>query len=203
MNYAASLQLIKDLSFDEEKPVYNDGRLELYLLRPSILSERFKDYDVAKNFQIWLKDGDRKFKPNHLRVMIDLDLRVRSRPDLREKLAKAFDDIFYGTDPDDAIAGLKDEKFEHFLNSLEITAHLSQLFLLEQAYGYKKDSKYYDPKTLFYQGWVRQVLMSGNEIDNLMMSIASGNTPRVGYTYGDNKKHKKHLDHPESLWWLN
>jgi hypothetical protein len=182
--------------------VFNDGQLELYVHRPSELAKRFEDYDANKNFQIWLKDSDRKFKPNHLRVMIDLDLRVRSRPDLQKELAKAFDDIFYGADPKEAIKRLTNNEFPHFLNSLEITAHLSQLFLIEQAHSYKKESRY-DPRTLFYQGWIRQIITSGREIDNIIMSIANRNTPAVKFTYGDDKNHKKNLEKPSSLWWFS
>lgn len=201
MNYSDQLAEIVSLPFDTETQIYSDGEIDIYVLRPSELSSRFKDYDAAKNFQIWIKIGERKFKPNHFRVMVDLYLRARSRPDIKRELAKAFDDIFYGAAPEEAIAQLANTNFVHYLNSLQITAYLSQLFLIEQAHGYKKESRY-DPRTLFYQGWIRQVIDSDKEIDNVIMSIARGNTPGVGYTSGDDKNHKKHLDNPKSLWWL-
>ena len=78
-------KIIKELSFDTNKIVYKNNDLEIYLFRPSKLSKRFEGYDVKKNFQIWLKEGERTFRPNHLRVMIDLNLRVRSRADLKKK----------------------------------------------------------------------------------------------------------------------
>lgn len=202
MRYDEQLAQIVSLPFDKEQSIHSDGEIEIYVFRPSKLSSRFKDYDVNKNFQIWLKQGERKFRPNHLRVMIDLDLRVRSRPDLQKKLALAFDDIYYGAAPESAIVSLKGESFKHFLNSLEITAYLSQLFLIEQDYAYRRESKY-NPRTLFYQGWIRQIINSGKEIDNLIMSIASGRPPDVKYTYQEDLNHKKNIRTREPLWWLN
>ncbi|MFH1365618.1 MAG: hypothetical protein ABIH28_03480, partial [archaeon] len=79
-------KIVKELEFDNKKTIFKKGDVEIQLYRPSKLSARFKDYDVKKNFQIWLKEGGRIFRPNHLRVMIDLNLRTRSRADLKEEL---------------------------------------------------------------------------------------------------------------------
>ena len=119
------LKLIKLLPFDTKQIVYQDNNSGIYLLRPSKLSKRFIKYNVAKNFQIWLKQGSRIFRPNHLRVMIDLNLRVRSRPDLKEKLLLAFDNIYYGADPEKELDDLSKQYFEHFLNNIKIIGILS------------------------------------------------------------------------------
>ena len=68
------------------------------MLLRSVSQSRYRSH-MKKNFQIWLKEGEREFRPNHLRVMIDLNLRIRSRGDLKERLLFAFDNIFYGRDP--------------------------------------------------------------------------------------------------------
>jgi hypothetical protein len=201
MKYLDRLEQIKTLPFDTETITFNHSELILYVYRPSKLSNRFKEYDLKKNFQIWLRDGQREFKPNHLRVFIDLYLRVRSRKDLKRKLAMLFDGIFYGEDPDELLKSLEDEEFEHFLNSLAITVELSQLFLIEQEYGYHRESKY-SPSTLFYQGWIRQIIDTEKEIDNLIMSIARGQPPAVKYTSYDDKNHKSYTDPRQKLWWL-
>ena len=83
--------------------------------------------------------------------MNDLNLRIRSRPDLKKDLLLIFDNIFYGHDPDEEIRKVGKEKFEHFLNSLKIIANLAQLSIIEQDYCFYKPSKF-DPKTLFQQG---------------------------------------------------
>ena len=202
MKYEDAFEIIKKLPFDEETTIVKEGGVELYILRPSKLSKRFKDYDRKKNFQIWLYEDGRNFRPNHLRVMIDLHLRVRSRPDLKNQLALTFDNIFYGNDPDKEITRVSGGKFEHFLNPLRIIANLSQLFLIEQDYAYNKESKF-DPPTLFYQGWVRQVIDDIKEIDNITMSIASGQPSLTKYTARENKKNNKYTKNLEPLWYLN
>lgn len=203
MKYSEMLQKIKDLPFDTELVVCGEEGVELFVNRPSKLSKRFKNYDIKKNFQIWLREGNRLFRPNHLRVIIDLNLRARSRPDLKRKLAIAFDNIFYGKDPDTEIRELKKEKFEHFLNPIRMIAGLSQLFVIEQAYNYYKESNF-DPPTLFYQGWLRQAIDNTKEIDNLCMSIGKGlQPPPPKYTFLENKKDKRFTKNLRPLWYLD
>ncbi|MFH1505996.1 MAG: hypothetical protein ABIE94_03310 [archaeon] len=201
MKYNDMFKIVKELEFDKEKVVCIDKDVELFILRPSKLSARFKDYDKHKNFQIWLREGSRVFRPNHLRFMIDLNLKVRSRPGLKKKLLTIFDNIFYGKDPDEEMKLVDGEKFEHYLNSLKIIAYMAQLFIIEQEYGYNKPSKF-DPKTLFLQGWIREFIDSPKEIDNLCMSVANGQPPKIQYTFKENKKHAKYEEKREPLWYL-
>lgn len=195
-------KIVKELEFDKEKIVCTDNQgVQLYLLRPSKPRKRFKDYDVKKNFQIWLKEGERKFIPNHLRVMIDLNLRTRSRPDLKKTILIIFDNIFYGKDPDEEIKRIEHEKFDHFLNSIKIIAYLAQLFVIEQEYNYHKESKF-DPLTLFLQGWIREFIDSPKEIDNMCMSVCNRQTPKSKYVDKENKKHKKYDKNLKPLWYF-
>ena len=200
MDKQAIFEIVKNLEFDKKNVVFNEGA-EIFLLRPSKLSKKFKDYDVKKNFQIWLKDGEREFRPNHLRVMIDLNLRVRSRPELKNKLLLAFDSIFYGKDPEIELKELSKEKFAHFLNPLKVIGILVQLFIIEQEHGYHKESKF-DPPTLFFQGWIREFIDNPKEIDNLCMSVANRQPSEARYTNLENKKSKKHNPQLEALWYL-
>lgn len=195
-------KIVRELEFDKKISVFKKGKSEIQLFRPSILSSRFKDYDVKKNFQIWLKEGDREFRPNHMRVLIDLNLRIRSRPDLKEKLLLAFDNIFYGKDPEKELRELEKEKFEHFLNPLIVIGILAQLLLIEQEYGYHRESKF-DPPTLFFQGWIREFIDSPKEIDNISMSVASGQPPKAKYVKLENKKDKKHIKNLKPLWYMD
>src|SRR3990167_5898753 len=174
MKYNEMLKIIQDLEFDQKKVLCTDENVQLFVIRPSKLPKKLKNaYDVKKNFQIWLKDGEREFRPNHLRMMIDLNLRTRSRPDLKKKLLTIFDNIFYGKDPNEEIKLLGKEKFDHFLNSLMIIANLAQLFIIEQEFNYERESNF-EPKTLFFQGWIREFIDSPKEIDNLCMSVCNG-----------------------------
>ena len=202
MDKQTTFTIIKELPFDTNKMIYKNGNLEIYLFRPSELSKRFEGYDPKKNFQIWLKEGERNFRPNHLRVMIDLNLRVRSRSDLKKKLLLAFDNIFYGADPEKELKELSKEKFEHYLNDLIVIGILSQLFIIEQEYGYHRESKF-EPPTLFFQGRVREFIDNPKEIDNLCMSVCSGQPPLTKYVKFENKKDKKHNPKLKSLWYID
>ena len=193
--------LVKGLPFDNEKTVYKKNNTELYIIRPSKLSNRFKNYDLKKNFQIWLKEEDRKFRPNHLRIMIDLNLRVRSRPDLKKKLLLAFDNIFYGKDPEDELKELSKENFEHFLNPLILIGNLAQLFIIEQEYNYNKQNRF-NPPTLFLQGWIREFIDSPKEIDNLCMSVCKGQPPKAQYVNLENEKDRGYVKNLRPLWYI-
>jgi hypothetical protein len=201
MKYEEMLAFVKELAFDVDFPVCQVNNYEIYLRRPSKLSSHFKNYNVNKNFQIWLRHGNREFRPNHLRIMIDLYLRTRSRPDLKKPILNSFDNIFYSSCPDEEIIIFENERFEHSLNPLRISAYLHQLFLVEQDYCYNKDSNY-EPPNLFYQGWIRQCVDSPEEIDNLCMSICRGRPPAVKYTAKENRKHSNYCKVRENLWYL-
>jgi hypothetical protein len=204
MLYKDALEIVKNLEFDKKKVICKDENgVELYLLRPSQVNKRLRNkYDLKKNFQIWLKEGSREFRPNHLRLFIDLNLRVRSNPKAKKKLLLAFDKIFYGKDPNEVIKELEDEEFEHFLNSLKIIANLAQFLMVEQEFNYNKESKF-SPKNLFLQGWIREFIDSPKEIDNMCMSVARFQPPKVQYTNKENKKHREYQENLEELWYLN
>lgn len=201
MKYEEMFNIVRELKFDTKKVVFTDEGIDVFLFRPSKLSKRFDGYDLNKNFQIWLRDGEREFRPNHLRVMIDLNLRTRCRPDLKQTMLSIFDNIFYRKDPDEEIKRIKSEKFEHFLNPINVIAYLAQLFLIEQEYCYHRESNF-EPPTLFLQGWIREFIDSPKEIDNMCMSVCSGQPPKAQYTVKENKKHKKAEDNLKPLWYL-
>lgn len=201
MIFNEMLEVVKKLNYDEKKIIYSNGYESIWIIRPSELSKRFKNYDREKNFQIFITQGSREFRPNHLRVMIDLNLRVRCREDLKEKLLFIFDEIFYGEDPEKLVEEIEDEEFSQYLNSIKVIAILSQLFLVEQAYAYYRESNY-DPPTLFYQGWIREVIDSPKEIDNLTMSICSRRACSAKYVNKENKKSKKYECNLDKLWYL-
>lgn len=195
------LKRVVELPFDTWDIIQEANGVLIKVFRPSILSKRFKGYDIKKNFQIWIEKGERKFRPNHLRVMIDLNLRVRSRPELKNKILSSFDNIYYGVDPDKAIDEIRNEIFPHYLNSISIIAQLDQLFIIEQEYGYNRESKF-EPPTLFYQGWIREFIDNNKEVDNLTMSVCNGRPPTAKYVNKENKKSSKYEDNLKKLWYL-
>jgi len=194
--------LVKELEFDKPKVVYQNKDTKIFLLRPSKLSSRFKYYDKNKNFQVWIKEGEKEFRPNHLRLLIDLNLRARSRPDLIKNLLLAFDNIFYGKDPEIELNKLAKEKFDHYLNDILTIGVLTQTLILEQEYGYHKESNY-NPPSLYLQGWIRAFICNSKEIDLLLARICGNNPPETKYTSQDDKNHKKFIRESKPLWYVN
>lgn len=193
---------VKNLAFDTEKEVYSSDTEQIYLLRPSILPKKFSSYDANTNVQIWLREMDKKpFKPNHLRILIDLKLRIREHPELKIKFLEAFDKIYYGMEPLTAIEPLLSYKYLQHIGSLESTAILAQLFIIEQEYGFRGKTKY-NPPSLYLQGWIRYFIDSDAEIDILCRRICSLTTPPVKYTCCDDKNHKNYTEHNAPLWYL-
>ena len=137
MTYNEMRAIVLGLSFDTMTEIYSNGKQSILIYRPSTLSERFKNYDITTNFQIFLKIGnDKPFRPNHLRLLIDLKLRAREFPQSKEELLIAFGKIFYGMEPLDAIKPLTHIHFTQYINPIDITAILAQLFIIEQDVGY-------------------------------------------------------------------
>lgn len=201
MNKIKTFKIIKNLLSDTKTTVFEQGEFVIFLLRPSKVPKRFISYDPSKNFQIWLQEGNRIFRPNHLRVFIDLNLRARCRPDLKQELLVAFDGVFYKHDPLEIFKRLETAKFDHFLNPLVVTGKLAQLMIIEQEYCYYRESKF-DPKSLFLQGWIRQFIDSPKEMDNMCMSVCRGQPPATKYTARENIKHKEYENQLSPLWYL-
>lgn len=196
-------QRVIDLPFETFDTILTDNEgVEISIFRPREVPRRLRqNYDPNRNFQIWLREGNEHFKPNHLRLIIDLDLRVRSRPDLQRNLAQSFDNIFYGEDPDIMIERFNAAVFEHELNSLRIIATMMQLFIVEQTLNYTSESKF-DPPTLFLLGWVRATICHYKEIDNLCMSIGRFQPPPPRFTDMENRKHRNYRSNRPNLWYF-
>ena len=201
MTYDELKEVILDLPFDDMIQIYNNGEQSLLVYRPSKLPARFRNYDVNTNFQIFLQIGNEKpFRPNHLRLLLDLKLRSRELPEAKETLLLAFDEIFYGGDPITAIESASHIRFTQYINPLNITAVLAQLFIIEQDIGYGTKSTF-DPPSLYLHGWIRTFIDSEQEIDQLVYRICRNTPPAVKYTCQDNKKHSKYNPIAEYLWY--
>lgn len=201
MDYNTACGIIYNFPFDQMAEIYNNDTQILLVCRPSILSARFKKYDVNKNFQIYLKIGDeRPFRPNHLRLLIDLKLRSREIPETKDILLKAFDNIFYGQDPIDAIQPLMNIPYSQFINPIDITAVLAQLFIIEQNIGYGGRSTF-DPPSLYLQGWIRTFINDNQEIDQIIYRICRNTPPDAKYTCADNKNHLRFNPNALPLWY--
>lgn len=203
MTYGEMKEIILDLPFDTMTEVYNNGEQALLVCRPSTLSKRFKNYNVNTNFQVFLRiDDDRPFRPNHLRLLLDLKLRARELPQSRKKLLTAFDNIFYGEEPLAAIKPLTCIPFTQYINPIDITAVLAQLFIIEQDIGYG-DKSTFNPPSLYIHGWIRTFIEADQEIDQIVYRICKNTPPAVKYTCQDNKNHSKYNPNAPLLWYLD
>lgn len=202
MKYDELLEIVKTLPFDSPKTIYQNDDNELFILRPSKVSNNFKHYDINKNFQIFLKElGSSAFRPNHLRILISLNLWKRNNPEIIHDLLLAFDKIFYGEDPNLAIEPLHKYELKSGINDIETIAHLAQLFIVEQNYGYAGVSNY-DPPSLYLQGWIRTFIASDHAIDNIIWRICRNTPPAKMFTAKDNKKESAYEENPIPLWYL-
>ncbi len=204
MNYEELKEFVYSVPFDVMTPIYKNDKDILSVFRPSKLSARFKNYDVNKNFQIFLQKKDEKaFRPNHLLMLIDLKLRTMEHPELQNYLLEAFDKIFYGMDPYEAITPLLKFRFSLCLNSIDVIAYLAQLFLLEQNEGFAKKSNY-NPPSLYIQGWIRTFINEQKSIDDLIRRMTYRNPPPAEkYTFKDDRNHIKFDENSHyPLWYL-
>lgn len=203
MTYDEMKDIVLDLPFDTMTEVYNNGEQLILIYRPSTLSERFKNYDVDTNFQIFLRIGDhRPFRPNHLRLLIDLKLRARELPQAKKDLLTAFDKIFYGEEPLAAIKPLTRIPFTQYIDPIDITAILAQLFIIEQNIGYGGKSTF-NPPSLYIHGWIRTFIEADQEIDQVVYRICRNTPPAVKYTCQDNKNHPKYNPNAPLLWYVD
>ncbi|MFT4243838.1 MAG: hypothetical protein ACMXYB_00085 [Candidatus Woesearchaeota archaeon] len=216
MEYNTLLDEVKKLKFDLKKTIYSKDDVEIYLIRPTKVKGNFKNYDINKNFQVFLKTKNREFRPNHLRVIMDLYLRSLSRPDLKEEILELVDLIFYKKEFSNLLEKLKQETFNNYLNkNLDVTIYLLTLFVIEQDYNYFGKS-FYKPKSTFLIGWVRQVLCDNSrDLDNYIMSICNNQPPKTKFTEKDSKikrkiqnkqsisvNNEKYEENPKKLWYV-
>lgn len=109
------------------KGVFSSETKEIYLLRPTVLPRIFSSYTPNTNIQIELEErGKKSLEPNHLRILIDFET-------------------------SNAIGQLCSYKYTQHVGSLEATAILAQLFIIEQEYDFRGKTRY-NPPSLYTQG---------------------------------------------------
>lgn len=92
--------------------------------------------------------------------------------------------------------------FTQYINPIDITAILAQLFIIEQDIGYGNRSTF-EPPSLYIHGWIRTFIESKQEIDQLVYRICRNTPPAVKYTCQDNRKHAKYNPNPKLLWYID
>jgi hypothetical protein len=131
---------------------------------------------------------------------LDLKLRSRELPETVNDLLLTFDEIFYGADPLEAVKRVKNINYTQFINPIDITTVLAQLFIIEQNIGYGARSTF-NPPSLYIHGWIRIFIASEQEIDQIVYRICRNTPPAVKYTCQDNKNHKNYNENAKPLWY--
>ena len=175
------------MELGERKTIYKiDENTEVFVNKPLKVTAHLKQskrYDPKKNFQIGLnKKGQKEFLPNHLRIMIDLQLKKDEDPKKAEILFDAIEKIFEGEDPEKYREKLNKIKFEKGFENSFADLCLSQLFFLEQDINY--DFGKVQPPRVYLMGYIRMIRLDVQEIDKLLWG-STRHPPRMEFRSKD------------------
>ena len=171
MNFSELLKVIESVKIGNSKTIYKLDDVELYIHRPEKLgaSLKRKDYDPKKNFQIFMKTpGKKDFKPNHLRVLLDLHLKHESDPKLSERIFEVMEAVYKGEDPLKFSKEISKMKFRMQLDSAIVNVCSAQLFMAEQEINYTKGKV--QPPRAYLMGYIRMIRTGNFEIDKILWS---------------------------------
>ncbi|MEM4245254.1 MAG: hypothetical protein QXR60_03570 [Candidatus Nanoarchaeia archaeon] len=171
MDYKQLLEVIKKLEFDKPQIIYSfDDGTQLFIVRPRQLGKSLKSkdkYDIKTNFQIFMNKGREKpFRPNHLRVLLDLYLKKVSEPLSAEIIFSVLEEIYKGKDPLDFKEELSPLKFRMSLDSPFINVCCAQLFMAEQDINYIHGK--IKPPRAYIMGYIRLIKKGEENIDKVL-----------------------------------
>lgn len=134
----------------------------------------------ARDFAVGLEiPGKEKFKPTHIRLIVDVFLKGCSYPKGAEKLLGLFERLFNGEDTTALVAEAKPLEFPMKFDSAETNLYYLQLLFVEQDINYgptsKKPSKMKLPRN-FLMSFVRFAMSGDQEIDKVVF-LAVRNLP--------------------------
>lgn len=138
-----------------------------------------KRYDPQQNFQIGIaKAGYNEFLPNHLRILMDLNLKNQEDSKKAEILFDAIQAVYDGEDPQKFEKQLKSLHFDRQIEASYTDLCLTQLFMLEQDVNYTFGK--IQPPRSYLMGYIRMVQLKAEEIDKLLWS-STRHPPRIIY----------------------
>jgi len=171
MKYKQLLKEIKELKIGKRKEVYKEAGDKIIIFRPPKLGRSLKSkvYDIKKNFQIILKKpSEKEFLPNHLRVLIDVNHKIKSGGTNAEKFFKMVEEIYSGEDPLKFKGQLNKLRLPEELDSSIITLCLIQMFMAEQDINYTHGKV--QPPRAFLMGYLRFIKTKQQNIDKILWS---------------------------------
>lgn len=173
MKYEELKKVILNMKLGEKKTVYKINEdTELFVNKPTKVPTKLKNskkYNPLKNFQIGInKKGQKEFLPNHLRIMIDLQLKKDENKDKAKILFDTIEYIYEGADPFEYKEKLKGYLFKSGFEDSFTDLCLAQLFFLEQDINY--DFGKVQPPRVYLMGYIRMIRLGVDEIDKLLWS---------------------------------
>jgi len=171
MKYLQLLKEIEKLSIGERKELYSEQGDKIMIFRPEKLgrSLKNKNYEVSKNFQIILKKpNEKEFLPNHLRVLIEVNHRIKKNKKNSERFFEIIEEIYNGEDPLKFKKELEQLGLEGEFDSSIITLCLIQLFMAEQDINYTHGKV--QPPRAFLMGYLRFIKTQEQNIDKILWS---------------------------------
>jgi len=173
---------INRLSLGKSLGIYEYKGAEIFIHRPESIPTHLKqkaNYDPHKNFQIFLRlPGIKAFKPNHLRILLDLHLKNVSNPNNANFIFDSFEHIYNKEDPKKFIPTLENINFRMQIDSAVLNLLYGQLFMVEQEINYTFGQV--NPPRAFLMGYIRLIKSGEYEIDRVLWS-ATRNPPPVRF----------------------
>ena len=184
MDFEKLKDLISEIKIGETKTIYKLGNVELYVHRPEKVGRSVKQtYDLKKNFQIFMKKpGHNDFKPNHLRILINLHLKKESDNKSAEKVFDILEKVYDGEDPLKFEKELSTLNFRMSLDSALVDVCCAQLFMAEQEIAYPGGKV--KPPRAYIMGYIRIIREGQQEIDKLLWNSIR-HPPAIKYRFND------------------
>jgi len=173
MKYEELKKIILNVPLGKREKIYEiDDSTEIFINKPLEIPKKLKRkerYDPLKNIQIGLsKKGIKEFLPNHLRILIDLNIKNKRDQEKAKILFDAIEDVYEGEDPEKFRGVLISLEFEDEIENSFTDLCLAQLFMLEQDINY--DFGKIQPPRSYLMGYIRMIRLKAEEIDKLLWS---------------------------------
>ncbi len=183
MDYAFLKEKILDIEIGQRQNIYSTAKdVVIFVNKPLKVPTKLKQsrrYDAKKNFQIGLsKGGQKEFLPNHLRILMDLNLKNQENKEKAQILFDAIEAVFDGEDPLKFEKQLQALHFDREIETAFTDLCLAQLFMLEQDINYHFGNV--QPPRAYLMGYIRMVQLNAEEIDKLLWS-STRHPPRKLY----------------------
>ena len=183
MDYASLKEKILSIEIGQRQNIYSAAKdVVVFVNKPLKVPTKLKQskrYDAKKNFQIGLsKGGQKEFLPNHLRILMDLNLKNEENKEKAQILFDAIEAIYDGEDPLKFEKRLQALHFDRGIETAFTDLCLAQLFMLEQDINYNFGK--IQPPRAYLMGYIRMVQLNAEEIDKLLWS-STRHPPRKLY----------------------